>query len=338
MKKLFALLCVVPLLASCVAPTIKDKNIAMMIDETPVSMDEYIYNYNYMTDYFIDETNKTKDNLTEKELEMIAEKAKFQILFMHSIKKLATDNNITLSDDDNEYIKNKINDEIQLFGGAETFNETLKSIGLTMEKYQETNESGILYGKLSKLYFGDDSKNPINEESLKKSFKTDYYRVKHILINKAEDGHSADDGHGHTDLMGDEDAKLLTQDVLSKLQESEDFDKLMNEYGQDPGVARNPDGYHFKKGEAVAEFEKASLALKDNEISDIIETDFGYHIIKRLPLDENYFSETKGELIEKATDEAMDKLIDDTISSFNIRLNNMLKDITPANSQSYISK
>lgn len=336
MKKLLSLLCIIPILASCNSSEIKDKNIAMLVNETPIYMAEYIYNYNYITDYFIDETKKTADSFTKDELALIKDKAQEQILFLYTIKKLSADNNITLSEADNEYITNKIDGEIQLFGGLDVLTETLEALGLTMDKYKEINESGILHSKVKTFYFGADSKNPITVDSLAKSFETDYYRVKHILISKPDDGHSSDDGHGHTDLKTEEEAKFLAQDIQAKIEASEDFDKLMNEYGEDPGVSRNPDGYHFKKGDAVAEFEEASLKLKDNEISDIVETEFGYHIIKRLPLDQNYFQENKDELVENSSDKAMDKLINDTISSFNIKLNDILNDITPANAGNYI--
>ena len=45
-------------------------------------------------------------------------------------------------------------------------------------------------------------------------------------------------------------------------------------------------GYYFGAGEMVEEFENATKALEENGISEIVETSYGYHIIKRLPLDD----------------------------------------------------
>ncbi len=80
--------------------------------------------------------------------------------------------------------------------------------------------------------------------------------------------------------------KNTASSVLSKIKKGEDFDKLMAEYTEDPGLETNPDGYVFTSGEMVAEFENAVKALKVGKVSDLVESDYGYHIIKRIELPE----------------------------------------------------
>lgn len=77
-----------------------------------------------------------------------------------------------------------------------------------------------------------------------------------------------------------ENPEEVANEVLKKAKAGEDFAALIEEYNEDPGATA--EGYTFGPGEMVQEFEEASFALDFHEISGIVETDYGYHIIKRL--------------------------------------------------------
>ncbi len=79
-------------------------------------------------------------------------------------------------------------------------------------------------------------------------------------------------------------AKHATIDSLhTQLIQGADFDQLALRYSEDPGSARQGGRLPwFSTGRMVKEFEDTSFALKDGEISDVIESQYGYHIIKRI--------------------------------------------------------
>ena len=78
------------------------------------------------------------------------------------------------------------------------------------------------------------------------------------------------------------DAKEIAQGILDRLLAGEDFDTLMAEYGEDPGMQTNPEGYTFAANMMVQEFEDATRELEIGEISGLVETVHGIHIILRI--------------------------------------------------------
>ncbi len=110
-----------------------------------------------------------------------------------------------------------------------------------------------------------------------------WLKAKHILISKTEDGSY----------------KKQAEDLLKQLRKNpEKFDELMEKYSQDPGSKSYPEGYLFTEGQMVNEFYLGSLNLKVNEISDLVESQFGYHIILKVAEYENGvpYTEVKTEL------------------------------------------
>ena len=76
--------------------------------------------------------------------------------------------------------------------------------------------------------------------------------------------------------------RKIADDVMKRAKAGEDFTKLVQEFSEDPAAKENKGEYTFARGrmQMQAEFETAAFALQTNQISDVITTQFGYHIIK----------------------------------------------------------
>ncbi len=96
-------------------------------------------------------------------------------------------------------------------------------------------------------------------------------RARHILLRIPENATPA-----QTDSV-----RALAEEVRQRALEGENFAILAGEYSQDPGSAPNGgDLGSFTRGQMVPQFEEAAFALEEGEISEVVETTFGLHIIK----------------------------------------------------------
>jgi parvulin-like peptidyl-prolyl isomerase len=105
--------------------------------------------------------------------------------------------------------------------------------------------------------------------------------------------------------------RALAEDILAQLQSSDDpatlFDQLMEEYNEDPVYSYYPDGYDLYQGDPVMpQLEEAALALKEGEISPMIESDYGFYIVLRLPADLDSF---RSELVAQYMEDRFDQEI-----------------------------
>lgn len=104
-----------------------------------------------------------------------------------------------------------------------------------------------------------------NYEKNKESYKVDEIRASHILIG--DKTHKAED-------------KALAEQVLQQIKDGESFEKMASKYNTDSTKNTGGDLNWFGKGQMVPEFETAAYALEVGQLSPVVQTDFGYHIIK----------------------------------------------------------
>lgn len=159
-------------------------------------------------------------------------------------------------------------------------------MGLSQEGFFHINQASFLYNNLMEGLYGTEGTDAPDADKLN---ETGVFHAKHILI-KAEpvtdaDGNVTDDGMAAAQAQ----AQALYDQLLAAEDPMTLFDQLMTENTDDVDSSGNvnggTEGYTFGPGEMVDEFYEGTKALAEGEISQPIQSQYGYHIILRLSAD-----------------------------------------------------
>lgn len=201
--------------------------------------------------------------------------------------------------------------------GEEGLNAILEAQGMDQNSYKHFYEvEHVKERLLQKSDFSvDETELRTYYDSHMDEFAFDGLRAKHIYINSRDA-----DGNPLTGQALEE-AKAKAEEAYQKLQSGSDFDALVQEYGEDPGMEENPDGYVFNRGMMITEFEDAAYQLDAGEISEVVTTPIGFHIIKvEETLPYLPFEEAKADLKDKLSNQKLEDSITSKTASVNITL------------------
>lgn len=176
---------------------------------------------------------------------------------------------------DREELTSQVDEEIEQYGGEENFSMMLQQSqpGMTVDAYKQQRISNAY----NDLYFADYLE--ITDEEAFENVR----KASHILVSFGEEGEAAAEGEENAEeTLTKEEAKQKADDLKTQLDEGADFKELAQENSDDTGSAQNGgDLGYVPEGQMVEEFETALFDLEAGEISEPVESQFGYHIILR---------------------------------------------------------
>ncbi len=178
----------------------------------------------------------------------------------------AQDSGITVSE---SQIDSVLQTQYQRVGGEEEFISRLEQNGFTLEMVQkEIRENLIVDQYLNETF--EDQIQVTDDEIIDAYEKDKTATVRHILFSTQNESDSAKQV-----------TRELAEKVLEQAKSGADFADLAEEYSDDPGSADRGGLYEdFERGEMVPPFEEAAFSIPEGEIGDLVETQFGYHIIQ----------------------------------------------------------
>lgn len=193
----------------------------------------------------------------------------------------------------------------------------LKSYGVTEPTLRRIAEDNYLFTNYSDKKVGQPSEADLEQYVSDNGI----FSVKHILLRTVDENNNP---------LGDSEIaekRTKAEDLLAQLKAANDleatFDTLMNENSEDTGLAYYPDGYTYDKDDSLVDgFREGVLALEPGQMSDIVETSYGYHILLRLPVDANSYHDEwlseKGEALVRAEVDKADIKVSDGINNLDL--------------------
>lgn len=170
----------------------------------------------------------------------------------------------------------KIHEIQESLGGEQAMKEALQSHGLSMEELRADIQRSMSIQKLLDREVFE--KVTVDQAEVKGFYDSnpqvfqvpEQVRARHIIVRVKE---------GATELEKKQ-AREAIQKAADRIKKGESFEEVAKQVSQDGTAQRGGDLGYFSRGQMVPEFEKAAFSLEKGKVSQVVETKFGYHLIK----------------------------------------------------------
>ncbi|TRL99328.1 peptidylprolyl isomerase [Staphylococcus hominis] len=190
---------------------------------------------------------------------------------------------------DTKRIDDDIKKEEKQYGGKDQFESMLKQQGMTLNDYKEQKKLSAYQKQLlnDKIKVSD------------KEIKDDTKKASHILIKVKSDSNK--------EGLSDKKAKAKAEKIQKEVEKNPNkFDEIAKKESMDAASSKKGGSLGYViKGQMVDKFDKALFKLKEGQISDIVKTEYGYHIIKADKEDD--FNKQKSQLKTKIIEQKVQK-------------------------------
>ena len=126
-----------------------------------------------------------------------------------------------------------------------------------------------------------------------------------------------------------EENRKTAEDLLARIKNGEDFDTLVGRYSED--LSMTPDGYYSTHLELIEEYEEEAYKLEIGEVSEVVESYLGFHIIKRLPKESEYIEKNFDNLKTQYLASSFYSILEEEKGKLDVQKNSLYESFTVEN-------
>jgi parvulin-like peptidyl-prolyl isomerase len=226
---------------------------------------------------------------SEEELKTLEGNIIDSLIVIKLLEKYAEENNITVS---SQEVDEQVESLISTYDSEKDFESALKSMGIDRGFLEDYLKSQIISNKIYEEVTADVE---VTDQEVKQYYNDN--KEKFLVPAQVKASHIlalfpwVEDGSEETEEGRDEALDKIKM-IEAKLENGEDFEELARQYSDDQSTAENGgDLGYVSEGQMVEEFDKALFLLDEGETSKIVETVYGFHIIKAFDRKEEYYQD-----------------------------------------------
>jgi peptidyl-prolyl cis-trans isomerase C len=262
--------------------------------------------------------------MIEQYKKQLREQALEQLIRSALLDQKAKDANIVVTDQEViDKIREIASDSPNLLS-LEEVKKQLEQYGQDFEKIKQDVRVGLLRNRFmemqwqGKIDVTEDEAKKYYEQNPKRFEMPEQIRASHILIKFG----AADSGTDPNEAKAK--ARAKTEGLLKQIKEGADFAELAKAHSVCPSAPGGGDLGFFPRGKTTPPFEKVAFELEVGRVSDIVETEYGYHIIKVTDHKDASvvsFEQAKQDIIDQLTQEKQTKFVEEYITSLKTHAN-----------------
>lgn len=248
------------------------KDAVAMVNGTPITQQEFDRQVQFVLQRFASTNQMTPDPsmIAELKKSVLDKMIDAELLYQQSKKeKISIDN--AKVDQELQNFKDKVNN-------PEEYKKFLETLKMTESDLKSDFRRNLAIQQLidkevvNKITVSDEDAKKFYDENPDNFKQPELVKASHILVSVAPDA----------DQATKDEARKKIESIEKELKGGADFAELAKKNSQCPSSKQGGDLGYFQRGQMVKPFEDAAFALKPGEVSGIVETRFGYHLIKVL--------------------------------------------------------